>query len=212
MTYRGWIDAIYDKYQKRYEYLYPKRTLWEKIKSLNKKNKINFIIYIVGFVIAMFLYVLGLFVDNNILTVLGFVILICLVPWLKHVTKFPLELYRNDIRILKEIMKDEGIYTVEIIEKLIKDTSNIAYRLLNGDLSNVVKFLSAILGSVLFKALIDKTSVDLIIYFLQGAIAVTIVIACIYGIYSAYPNSRNSKMKELNEMLKILLIYELGKK
>lgn len=212
MNYKGWIDAIYDKYQKRYEYLYIKRTFLEKFKLLDKKIKRNFIIYMIGFIITMAIYIGGMFYNNYSAISFAMLFLLVLVIWIKHTTKFPLELYKRDIRILKDVLTDEGIYSVEIIEKLIHDTSNLMYRLINGDLSNVVKFLSAILGSVLLKTILDKTSINSIVVFLQGAIMLLILIASICGIYSAYPNSRNSKMKELNEMLKILLIYELGKK
>lgn len=212
MTYKGWIDTIYELYIEEKYYYKEKKSLVRLIHSLNKNMKIKLIICFMGYIFGMGFYVYGLFYNRKTIFFFGIIDIVLVMLYSKKVTKFTINDYKYNINILRNILKKESIYSIAVIDKLIKDTSSIFYRLLNGDLSNLIKIITGILSSVILKVFIENTSIELLISIFNFLLATIIIIMLFFGIYSIYPYNRKTKMKELNEMLKILLIYELGKK
>jgi hypothetical protein len=215
MNYNGWIMAIYYKYKERYYKKYKNINNKRKFKELKVKEKLILIFYFIFVIIGTALYGFGIVLNNPWAFITGTLFMICPPILLIYFDKFQIEIYKRHARILREVLEEENINTVSVIEKLIKDTSGIFYKIKDGEVNNYIKSLSSAVGifGAAFGAgsLLDKLKGE------NRNIAIFIIVIIIFGL-AAYiisftnPNSKKAKKKELHETLKILLIYEKGRK
>ncbi|MDU4478583.1 hypothetical protein [Clostridium sp.] len=215
MNYTGWIMAIYDKYKQKYNEKYKNINNKRKFKELKVKEKIVLILYLTFVIIGVTLYGAGIVLNNSLEYIIGTLFMICPPILLVYFDKLQIEIYKRHVRVLREVLEEENINTLPVIERLIRDTSGVLYKIKNGEINNYIKLASSLFGTVGAalgaRNLLDKLNgnaknVAIII------IVIIIFVLAIYLISLQLPNSKKAKIKELHEILKILLIYEEGRK
>ncbi|MBY6931274.1 hypothetical protein [Clostridium botulinum] len=214
MSYKGWIIAIYEKYNQRYNEKYKNINRKKKFKDLETKKKLILIVYSICVISGTILYGRGIVLNNLLEYIIGTLFMICSPIIIIYFDKFQIEVYKRHARVLREILEEENINKVSIIERLIGDTAGVLYKIKNGEINNYIKLASSLIG--IFVAALGANLLDR----LNGnakKVAIIIIIIIIFGlaiylISLQTPNTKRAKVKELHETLKILLIYEEGRK
>lgn len=218
MDYKGWIMAIYDRYKQKYNERYLTNKNRRKFKNLTTKDKLKIIFYFILVIGGGISYFIGILLNNPIIFVIGILVEIIPPMILVYKTKFKMWDYKRCVNALRDVLEEENINTVPAIKKLIKDTAGVLYKIKDGEVNNYIKLLSFVSGAVgvAFGVgnYLDKLEVknnDMAVI-LKLFIGIAIIGGMIYIIILVMPGSKYEKRKELHEILKILLIYEEGKK
>ncbi|WP_017810900.1 hypothetical protein [Clostridium saccharoperbutylacetonicum] len=146
MKYKGWIIAIYDKYELKYNEKYKNINNKKKFKELSFKKKAEFVGYFTSIVIGAVLYGAGILLNNPWKFVIGALLMIGPPMISIYFDKFKIEVYKRHARVLMEVLEEENINTVSVIERLIKDTSGGLYKINYGEINNYIKLVTSVVG------------------------------------------------------------------
>lgn len=155
MNYTGWIMAIYDKYKQKYNEKYKNINNKRKFKELKVKEKIVLILYLTFVIIGVTLYGAGIVLNNSLEYIIGTLFTICPPILLVYFDKLQIEIYKRHVRVLREVLEEENINTLPVIERLIRDTSGVLYKIKNGEINNYIKLASSLLFGTVGAALGD---------------------------------------------------------
>lgn len=213
MQYKWWITALYDEYEKRKKEQqkneHKKITLKEFMK---KENRAVHIFMICVFIISI-LFITGLINEMYYWILLLLTEIVIILPEsYRNSKKLNLNIFKEDVQILKDIMIEEGIYDISIINKLLENTGGFLYKIEN-DKMNYLKYIIILLSSIpiTFGAKI-KVSLDLEIYLVIAFILLLILgtIIWISYIIKSLSFTDGYKKEQLHEKLKILLMYKIA--
>ena len=217
MNYKDWIIIIYDKYKKKYneKYINDKRII--KFKDITTIGKLIIIFYFTFVIGGGISYFIGILLNNLIISIIGIVAEITPPIILIYKTKFKQEDYRKCVCTLREVLEEENINTIPTINRLIKDTAGVLYRIKDGEVNNYIKLSTFISASGLMFGVsnyLDKIEIknNNVVVIIEIFIVMAIIGGIIYILRMIIPGSKYAKQKELHEILKILSIYEEGKK
>lgn len=209
MIYSEWVIAIYDEYVKVCSEKYSVKTKPQELIKVafsneNWKVTITILFYII-FNIVYCATLIGGYIKNTwylsliqIAITWGFFFIVSTSKVFNE-SKVRLIDYEVRIDILVDILSSHGLNSLEVIEKLEKDTRGIFYGIRKGWQVGIVA------TSIQVIALITANNI------LQD---ICIVLACIcvvcyviYKIFLIIPNNKIIKRRKFNETLKILLMY-----
>ncbi|QGH20887.1 hypothetical protein [Clostridium butyricum] len=214
MSYKGWIISIYETYNHKFNEKYKNINRKKKFRDLEFKQKLILTIYFTCVFSGAVIYGWGILRNNLLQYVIGMLFMICPPIVIVYFDKYQIELYKRHARVLKEVLEEENINSISVIERLIEDTSGILYKVKNGEINNYIKAISSLVG--IFGAALGANLLEN----LNGnakkiaivLIVITIFMLALHLISLQVPNTKKAKIKELHETLKILLIYEKGRK
>ncbi|WP_160687492.1 hypothetical protein [Clostridium sp. C2-6-12] len=222
MNYKGWIMNIYDRYKLKYKERYTdddKNSFknFNKINDLNAIGKILMILYFAFVIVGGISYFVGLYLNSPVVSAIGLIAEVVPPMLLIYNTKFEQDEYKKCVRVLREVLEEENIKTIPVIKRLIKDTAGVLYRIKDGEVNNYIKLLTFISASGLMFGVsnyLNKIEIknNNAIIIIEILIIIAIIGGIIYILRMVNPGSKYAKQKELHEILKILLIYEEGKK
>ncbi|MFW2491696.1 hypothetical protein ACN077_24530 [Clostridium chromiireducens] len=217
MNYKGWIMNIYGRYEQKYKEKYIGNKNTRKFRDLNIVGKLIMILYFSFVIGGSISYFIGIFLNNAVISIVGIVVEILPPIILIYKTKFKQEDYRKCVCTLREVLEEESINTIPVINRLIKDTAGIMYRIKDGEVNNYIKLLTFASASGLAFGISDYLNKLEIrnnntIIIIKMLIVMTIIGGIIYILRLIVPGSKYAKQKEFHEILKILLIYEEGRK
>ncbi|MDF2883801.1 MAG: hypothetical protein K0R54_4365 [Clostridiaceae bacterium] len=224
MNYKGWIMNIYDryklKYKERYTYDYIDKNSFKnsnKFRDLNIIGKILLISYFTFVIGGGISYFIGLYLNSPVTSAIGLIAEILPPILLICNTKYEQDEYRKCVRVLREVLEEENIKTISAIKRLIEDTAGVLYRIKDGEVNNYIKLVTFISASGLMFGVnnyLNKLEIknNNVIIIIEILIIIAIIGGIVYILRMIVPGSKYAKQKELHEILKILLVYEEGRK
>lgn len=219
MNYNGWIMNIYDSYKEKYMFdrHMNKFSNFNKFKDLNIIGKIILIAYFIFVIGGGVSYFIGIYLNSPVISAIGLIAEVLPPILLIYNTRFKQEDYRKCVCTLREVLDEENINTIPAIKRLIRDTAGLLYRIKDGEVNNYIKLITFISASGLMFGVSNylnkldiKNNNEVIM--IEILVIVAIIVGVLYILRMIIPGSKYTKQKELHEILKILLIYEEGKK
>lgn len=209
MIYSEWIIAIYDEYVKACNEKYsvntkPQELIKVAFSNENWKVTITILFYII-FCIGYGVTLIGGYIENtwylslihlSITWVFFFIVSISKVF---NESKGRLVDYEVRIDILVNILSSHGLNSLEVIEKLEKDTRGIFYSIRKGWQVGIVATTVQVIALITANNILQDICIVLA--------CICVVCYVIYKIFLIIPNNKIIKTRKFNEILKILLMY-----
>lgn len=185
MEYNEWLISIYDETIKRYKKEHEFKL--KKFKELSVKVKIQLILFIVCCLIGFLLNIYGIYKKYNEFLFMGCLVMFMPPTLLLYSQKYDLQYFKDNIEILKQVLESENLNNVEAIERLIKDTSGVLYRI--NDML-IPKLIINVIGASGITYIINKLGGEVIS--LVISLFILIITVCLLGYYilRSIPNSK----------------------
>ncbi|WP_195619200.1 hypothetical protein [Clostridium paraputrificum] len=215
MDYKGWVLSIYDEYKNRYyknkKFNNKPNGIKEIFKTMFKKENIYLTILImIALGGSMIIYTIRIFKgDDNIFKYLVIpwgIFLIGIIPqWYKY--ELTLDDYEERVGILRELLKEKGLYNIGIIKELYKSTRGISFYI-KSSIVPAIGIIPAIVSSIKIDSIDEVTLKYVLIILFLLIIIIVPIIYLIYIIMHSIPNSRIERSSEFNQLLKILILID----
>lgn len=205
MDLKRWQISIYDEYIKEYYLKYP--TVKKKFKDLSKQSKIQLLFIFVTMIGGFLAYIYGL-IFKEISIIFISIFCITLVPGLTIYTeKIDINIYRRKIKVLQNVLRDQGLDNEKSIRKLEQDTRGIFGRITNEGI-NIIKIIFSFISAAGFSVILRSINKQAL-YTIVGIVFVILLLAvALYCILMCIPDGQIERKKQLNQLLKILIIYK----